>query len=246
MAGHGGGAWKVAYADFVTAMMAFFMVMWLVGQNKEVKESVASYFKDPFAVCPRPGTGGGTSLIPSAAPTGSPGRDRHETPAAQANAPTAAEGADVTTINKPSVFVLHDGDNANVGTVVLFDEYTAELSDRGRRLLDDLAPTLIGKRSKIEIRGHSTRRPLPEDSPFKDSWELCYARCQATFKHLAGQGIDPQRFRLSQAGPFEPQTIRLDADWQSMNSRVEVYVLSEFVDSLQGTQNERDQQVHGE
>ena len=46
MAG-GGGAWKVAYADFVTAMMAFFMVMWLVNQAPEVKEAVAGYFQDP-------------------------------------------------------------------------------------------------------------------------------------------------------------------------------------------------------
>lgn len=46
MAG-GGGAWKVAYADFVTAMMAFFMVMWLVSQDQKVKDSVARYFVDP-------------------------------------------------------------------------------------------------------------------------------------------------------------------------------------------------------
>ena len=43
----GGGAWKVAYADFVTAMMAFFMVMWLVAQYQKVKDSVAKYFVDP-------------------------------------------------------------------------------------------------------------------------------------------------------------------------------------------------------
>ena len=43
----GGGAWKVAYADFVTAMMAFFMVMWLVSQDQKVKDSVAKYFVDP-------------------------------------------------------------------------------------------------------------------------------------------------------------------------------------------------------
>ncbi len=48
MAGQGGGAWKVAYADFVTAMMAFFMVMWITAQGKEVKEAVAQYFKDPY------------------------------------------------------------------------------------------------------------------------------------------------------------------------------------------------------
>src|SRR5262245_11742709 len=45
--GHHGGAWKVAYADFVTAMMAFFLVMWLVGQSKAVKAAVGGYFRDP-------------------------------------------------------------------------------------------------------------------------------------------------------------------------------------------------------
>lgn len=47
--GHHGGAWKVAYADFVTAMMALFIVLWIVGQSKQVKEYVANYFKDPGA-----------------------------------------------------------------------------------------------------------------------------------------------------------------------------------------------------
>jgi chemotaxis protein MotB len=44
-----GGAWKVAYADFVTAMMAFFIVMWILGQSEKIKESVTAYFKDPGA-----------------------------------------------------------------------------------------------------------------------------------------------------------------------------------------------------
>src|SRR5688572_25414996 len=45
--GHHGGAWKVAYADFVTAMMAFFLVMWLVSQSQDVKANVAGYFREP-------------------------------------------------------------------------------------------------------------------------------------------------------------------------------------------------------
>ena len=49
MAGKGGGAWKVAYADFVTAMMAFFLVMWIVAQSDQVKEAIAHHFNDPFA-----------------------------------------------------------------------------------------------------------------------------------------------------------------------------------------------------
>jgi flagellar motor protein MotB len=48
--GHGGshgGAWKVAYADLVTAMMALFIVLWIVGQNSSVKQAISAYFKDP-------------------------------------------------------------------------------------------------------------------------------------------------------------------------------------------------------
>ena len=45
--GHHGGAWKVAYADFVTAMMAFFMVLWLLSSSAEVQKAVGGYFQDP-------------------------------------------------------------------------------------------------------------------------------------------------------------------------------------------------------
>lgn len=45
--GHHGGAWKVAYADFVTALMALFIVLWILGQDSEVKEAIAGYFRDP-------------------------------------------------------------------------------------------------------------------------------------------------------------------------------------------------------
>ena len=45
--GHHGGAWKVAYADFVTAMMALFIVLWLLNTSAPVKKAVAGYFRDP-------------------------------------------------------------------------------------------------------------------------------------------------------------------------------------------------------
>ena len=59
MAGKGGGgAWKVAYADFVTAMMAFFMVMWISAQDTKIKENIANYFIDPMGYAPIGKTGG--------------------------------------------------------------------------------------------------------------------------------------------------------------------------------------------
>ncbi len=65
MAGQGGGSWKVAYADFVTAMMAFFLVMWILAQSKPVKQAIAQYFNDPWKTSSKP-TGdrpGGASLV---------------------------------------------------------------------------------------------------------------------------------------------------------------------------------------
>jgi len=64
--GHHGGAWKVAYADFVTAMMAFFLVMWLVNQSDAVKQAVQGYFQDPVGFMEKYGNsqleGGNTSI----------------------------------------------------------------------------------------------------------------------------------------------------------------------------------------
>ena len=54
--GHHGGAWKVAYADFVTAMMALFIVLWLLNTNKPVREAIAGYFKDPSGTASKMGS----------------------------------------------------------------------------------------------------------------------------------------------------------------------------------------------
>src|SRR5271168_3921572 len=54
--GHHGGAWKVAYADFVTAMMALFIVLWLMNSSKPVQEAVGGYFRDPKGVSVKKGS----------------------------------------------------------------------------------------------------------------------------------------------------------------------------------------------
>ena len=54
--GHHGGAWKVAYADFVTAMMALFIVLWLMNSSKQMQDAVGGYFKDPSGNSKKVGT----------------------------------------------------------------------------------------------------------------------------------------------------------------------------------------------
>jgi flagellar motor protein MotB len=90
----GGGAWKVAYADFVTAMMAFFLVMWITSQNQKVRESVAEYFSDPLGRSKKPSKAGSTfdvthkGSVPRAESVDlGRGRNPHTSPA-QTSSPT--------------------------------------------------------------------------------------------------------------------------------------------------------------
>ena len=60
--GHHGGAWKIAYADFVTAMMAFFLLMWLLGSTTKARlQGIAEYFKNPVRISTNGGQGSGDS-----------------------------------------------------------------------------------------------------------------------------------------------------------------------------------------
>ena len=84
MAGKGGGSWKVAYADFVTAMMAFFLVMWIGSQDTKTRQAVANYFVDPSGVSKRPAKTGAVydATTGGAVPAGEKtatgkGRDSH-------------------------------------------------------------------------------------------------------------------------------------------------------------------------
>ncbi|HWB07776.1 MAG TPA: flagellar motor protein MotB [Pirellulales bacterium] len=230
MAGKGGGAWKVAYADFVTAMMAFFLVMWIVAQNQPVKDAVAKYFRDPLGTVGAPTgpplaiatDGGGLSNL-KAPPKGPRGHGRGPSRAE----PKAALGSSIK--GGAPLEGAQDPGNSRVGAMITFAEDSAELDERAREKLLGMAPALVGKPNKIEIRGHATGRPLPAGSQYKDAWELSFARCLATYNFLQQEGVEPFRMRLSQAGPHEPSKQPDTAEWITENSRVEVYMLGEFV-----------------
>jgi chemotaxis protein MotB len=241
MAGHGGGAWKVAYADFVTAMMAFFMVMWITGQSKPIKESIAKYFNDPFGgPTTRPsGTSfqrtyeNGDAPFRAGKARFGPGRGRGE---GILRRRVKKQDAPAKMSHKPGLFSVHRGERSHVGTLLLFPETSAKLDERAQQRLEELVPLLAGKPNKIEIRGHCTGRPLPAESPYRNLWELCYARCLAVMQFLREHGIEPERIRLSQAGAYEPQAVEGDHQRLADNSRVEVYMLGEHVDDLRGNQ----------
>ena len=212
MAGKGGGAWKVAYADFVTAMMAFFLVMWITGQSKAVKQAIAKYFQDPWKTLAKPSgdSNGGSSLLP-----GKPGQTTgiERTPPGPHSMGRASAGPEskqpkdkkdkkkAVVVSKPSLLAIHSGDEGTVGIMVVFAEDSAELDDAGKEQLRRLLPEYRGKPHKIEIRGQAANRPLSPGHSDTSAWELSYARCRSTMKFLVDNGIEPERIRLSQGGP---------------------------------------------
>jgi len=215
MAGKGGGgAWKVAYADFVTAMMAFFLVMWIVAQSDKVKEAVAEHFSAP--------TFGWSQARGTQAP---PMVNDLQRKAVATSRPPEAISHNIR--SKKRRF-------EDISNSIFFDEGSSELDDNSRETLGRLVPHLAGKLQRIEIRGHNSRRPGVAEG--HAPWDLCYARCLATLAFLQEKGISPDRIRISLAGGNEP---RSDADvLPGQNSRVEVLLLSEFVRPAgEGTQD---------
>ncbi len=246
MAGKGGGAWKVAYADFVTAMMAFFLVMWITAQGKPIQEAVAEYFKDPFGYKSKiPGTGSapqgnGPKKGTKSAPRGPRARGPGLAPSVAKVVPP--DGPENAVPRNAHFMIIHDGALSGEGTGVQFAEGSAELDAQGQRRLKELLPLLVGKPNKIEIRAHASRRPLPPNSPFHSTWELCFARCMATLKYLEQGGVDASRIRLSEAAEFEPLTLGTGTSSEAENARVEVYQLNERVEDFQGNREERQAQ----
>src|SRR4051794_41008791 len=209
-----GGAWKVAYADFVTAMMAFFLVMRITSQSADVKKAIGGYFQDPW------GTSQENSTPSMQTPAGLSGSVPFADSASgilpnrwpQANVDNATEkqpGAASVWQQKQKIFLMTSSDRNLPALVVNFDESGAELPKGAEQRLTDLLPALVGKQNKIELRAHSTRRPLPKDSSYHDHWQLCYERSAATMKFLIAHGVEVDRIRLSQAASFEPLTTRL-------------------------------------
>ena len=102
------------------------------------------------------------------------------------------------------VHTLRPGEQEATGGMVYFSEGSNTLDEKQQQRLQIIAEELGGKPQKIEIRGHTSRRPPPLDAPFRDNWDLAYARCRTVLDYLVSLGLDPKRFRLAVAGENEP------------------------------------------
>jgi len=193
--GHHGGAWKVAYADFVTAMMAFFLVMWIVGQSPDTKATIGAYFRDPGAF------DGGQGVLPgvegSAAVQPEPGSVEEATAIlekaaeqlrdALASMPEFAELS-----NRIEVSVTDEGLRIELREAPddgFFASGSAAMKPQTVALLHVIAGELGKMKNRVAVEGHTDSRPYSAGATDYTNWELSADRANAARRVLVGSGL---------------------------------------------------------
>jgi chemotaxis protein MotB len=135
----------------------------------------------------------------------------------------------------PTVGNVRTDLTAPIGERIYFDESSAVIDEAQRVKLRQIQEQFQGKLQRIEIRGHTTRRPLAEATPYRDHWELAFARARAVADELTALGIDPRRIRLGVSAGNEPTSPGDDPLVLRENSRVEMFLLNEFNDDRESS-----------
>ena len=188
-AAHHGGAWKVAYADFVTAMMAFFMVLWLVSQtDQETRTELSDYFRTGvFSGAPsilNGGSGIQNKAFFDVVGSGQtqPDQVAFERVSLAVRAKIAQAVADDPALksvkDQIKVSVTEEGLLIQIldgGQSLLFESSSAELKPKLIDILERIAPVLARLSNQIQVHGHTDARPFPAGSG-RSNWQLSFER----------------------------------------------------------------------
>jgi chemotaxis protein MotB len=251
--GHHGGAWKVAYADMVTALMALFIVLWILGQSVEVRQAVSGYFNDPAGFNESAAhtlEGGRESSSLSLEPDTPP----PPPPRTEADAPTpgtsigegrsperrwreAAEAIRDALEATPQYERFRDQIELSItpeGLRVslidspespLFQGGANDLDPSARELFETLGTQLSRLPNQVVLEGHTDASGFSQN-PEMTNWELSTGRAHAARRALLGGGMHEARV-VEVRGYADRQLYNpLDPD-DTRNRRVSITLLSE-------------------
>ncbi|HTZ58643.1 MAG TPA: flagellar motor protein MotB [Acidobacteriaceae bacterium] len=188
--GHHGGAWKVAYADFVTAMMSLFIVLWLMNSSKPVQEAVAGYFRDPLGTAKKTGTAMGGAGEAAPVKKEDMAKLKQDLMKAIENLPDfnklkkqieltiTPEGLQIELMESPQ------------GT--FFENGKAQPTEIMQNLLKVLSGQIGKLPNPLTIEGHTDSKPF-SDSPLYGNWELSTDRANAARRLMEDSGLRPNQ-----------------------------------------------------
>lgn len=181
-----GGAWKVAYADFVTAMMALFIVLWLMNANPDVKKSVSIYFNDPSGLGKLTGSasaGSGDAVSVS----------KDDMPKLQEKIQQAMKKSPEFEKLKNHVRMTVTGEGLRIELLesakgMFFQSGSGSPSDLGSDILKDLAKELGKLPNNLLIEGHTDAKPFSGARDYSN-WELSADRANSARRVMEANGL---------------------------------------------------------
>jgi len=223
-----GGSWKVAYADFVTAMLALFIVLWILSQGEDVKEAVSQYFTDPVAykqLMKQKGNAPTEGEFPARPNSDSAGELQQSAQnvekAIEHLKQSVDENLQLKEIRGQVEFLYTDeGILIEVRDAAKFDFFaigSAQMSSEMVELVRTLTPEVIQINSRVVITGHTDRRQY--ESGEYTNWELSADRANSVRRRMIEFGLAPDiiseirsyadtRLRNPQ-DPFAPENRRV-------------------------------------
>ena len=222
--GHNGGAWKVAYADFVTALMSLFIVLWLMGSSEQVKKAVAGYFNDPKGTGKLMGTtmSGAGAGAASSATTGQLEKLKEKLEQeikARKDLEKLSNQIEMTITSEGLRIELIEG---KAGT--FYEIGSPKLNGNGQQLLTLLAAELKTLPNSLLIEGHTDATPYAGNSDTGYSnWDLSADRANSARRLLQQAGVRSNQ--VSQVRGYADQMLRVkDNPTDPSNRRVSILV----------------------
>ena len=218
--GHHGGAWKVAYADFVTAMMALFIVLWLMNSSKQIQVAVGGYFKDPTGSSKMVGSdmrGSGENFVVSKDNMKELKEQLQRTIRQVPKFDELSSHIDMTVTNEGLRIELTE---SAAGT--FFESGSPQISRDGTGLIELLAQELGKLPNEVAIEGHTDSKPYPPTAIYTN-WELSTDRANAARRLMQASGL--REDQVTQVRGFADQRLRKnDSPQDPSNRRISLIV----------------------
>lgn len=218
--GHHGGAWKVAYADFVTALMALFIVLWLMSADKEVQKAISAYFNNPAGPGKQTGTAAAGLGNAIEIPKEDMSKLRERIQEALKSVPNFRNLKDHVEITITSDGLRIELLENEAG--IFFESGRPVPTENASQLLSTLAVELGKLPNSMLIEGHTDSRPYSGDASYSN-WELSADRANSARKIMQANGL-----RVDQVGQvrgFADRQLRHPEDpTNASNRRISVIV----------------------
>jgi len=189
---HRGGAWKVAYADFVTALMALFIVLWLVSSSRDVRESVAGYFRDPRGFHTLSGSGQAGNGEALSLDEANIRKLREEVERQMAQMPelkALSKYVQFAVTGEGLRIELQENDGG-----MFFESGSPRPTENGQRMFRLLAQQLGVMPNQVAIEGHTDSRAFRSQSPDAyGNWELSFDRANMARRIMLADGLKPEQ-----------------------------------------------------